>query len=381
MTVARVLAAALHRLGVVRQLQTLWRGDLQTSETRSAARVQKTADDGRALQRQVQTQAEAQRKHWAELKDARVTIEQLTRQLDALAGASKQLERRAHGLEQVIARNRIEAARLRGFQRVIESGTLAGHVTDAIAGAPLVEDPAPMLTIDRLFPDDVYDTFIAALPPADAFTVKDRTKSDYRVRRPAVAVSDLTEAVWSYLDGDLIPLTMVPAIAKRFAPFVSAHYRDLFGPELGAGVAELPLGPTDARLMLRRPGYHLDPHLDPKRVLLTMLMYFARPGDSEAHGTAFYRVDGRIVRDHATTYYPQRYGHRCELVRVAPFRPNTAVIFLNTAAHGADFPATASGNDERYALQFYVGPPVSALKALVSGLPDAQRRTWAELLD
>jgi len=187
--------------------------------------------------------------------------------------------------------------------------------------------------------------------------------------------------VWSYLDEDLIPGTIVPAVAQRFSAFVTGYYRDLFGAEVGADVAALPLESTYGRLMLRRRGYHLDPHLDPKRVLLTALLYFARPGDSEAHGTAFYRVDGHVERDHATTYYPQQAGHRCEFVRAVPFRRNTAIVFLNTAAHGADIPATESKDLERYAMQFYIGPPVDALKALLHRLPESQQRSWAQLLD
>lgn len=342
-----------------------------------SARAQKAVDAGRELQRQLQ---EVETTHGARLKDGRAMIEQLATQVTALTETCKRLERRSRGLEHAITRNRRDAGRLEDFRRAVSTGVLARHVADAIDAAPLIEDPAPMLIVERLFPDDMYSTLVAAIPPVEAFARKDRTKADYRTKRPEVPVPDLTEIVWTYVDGELIPATMVPAITRRFAPFVSLYYRDLFGEEIGARVAALPLEATDARLRLRTPGYHLDPHLDPKRVLLTMLLYFARPGDSEAHGTAFYRVDGRIVRDHATTYYPERYGHRCELARVVPFRPNTGVVFLNSTAHGADLPTTAPRDVERYALQFYVGPPVAALKDIVSRLPDMQRRTWVELL-
>jgi hypothetical protein len=40
--------------------------------------------------------------------------------------------------------------------------------------------------------------------------------------------------------------------------------------------------------MPRRPGYHLEPHRDPKRSLLTCLLYLARPGDSDAQGTQLF---------------------------------------------------------------------------------------------
>jgi hypothetical protein len=60
--------------------------------------------------------------------------------------------------------------------------------------------------------------------------------------------------------------------------------------------------------MLRRPGYHLDPHLDPKRVVFTCLIYFARPGDSEAYGTSFYRINGTPKIDRTSTFYPESQG-------------------------------------------------------------------------
>ena len=132
--------------------------------------------------------------------------------------------------------------------------------------------------------------------------------------------------------------------------------------------------------MLRRRGYHLDPHLDPKRVLLTALLYFARPGDSEAHGTAFYRVDGHVERDHATTYYPQQAGHRCEFVRAVPFRRNTAIVFLNTAAHGADIPATESKDLERYAMQFSGRYAHRVLKGIGHNVPQEAPEAFAQAI-
>jgi hypothetical protein len=118
--------------------------------------------------------------------------------------------------------------------------------------------------------------------------------------------------------------------------------------------------------MLRRPGYHLDPHLDPKRVVFTCLMYFARPGDSEAFGTTFYRMHGTPNIDRTNTFYPETQGIRCDPVKMVPFRPNSAVAFLNWGgAHGADIPKDAPKDTERYSYQFYVSPEPAALTALV----------------
>jgi hypothetical protein len=118
--------------------------------------------------------------------------------------------------------------------------------------------------------------------------------------------------------------------------------------------------------MLRRPGYHLDPHLDPKRVVFTCLLYFARPGDSEAFGTSFYRMSGTPNIDRTTTFYPETQGIACDLVKMVPFKPNSAVAFLNWGgAHGADIPNTAPADTERYSYQFYVSPERAALAAIV----------------
>ena len=353
-----------------------WRGTSR-SDRRAAARADTVSADARALQKKLKAEAGAQK---GRSRETAAAVEHLTGQLAELAEICRRLERRAHGLEQVIVRNRRDADRLSEFRRRVNDGSIARHVADAIAAAPLFDDPAPMLAIDGLFPDAVYDIFVAAIPPVDAFSVKDRHKADFRARKPQAIVPDLADAAWSFLDEDLIPRTIVPAIARRFAPFAERYYAELFGPDMGTRVAALPLEATDARLMLRRPGYHLDPHLDPKRVLMTGLVYFARPGDSDAHGTTFYRVSGPVTRDHASTYYPAAAGHQCELVRAVPFRRNSALVFLNSVAHGADIPATEPKDLERYALQFYVGPPVGALRELVRALPEPVQRTWAQLL-
>jgi hypothetical protein len=376
-----IITSALHRLGVVQQLRTLWRRDIEKAGLRAATRAEKSAAAQRAIEETHKAVAREQRMQAQQLGDTAATVRAVAAQVVELEEQYRRLHERAKALEEALGRNRQEGAQLEALRAAADNGTLAQHVAAAIAAAPLHDDPAPMLVVERLFPDDIFAALLAAIPPAEAFIVKDRTKADYRTRRPRTAVPDLAAATWSYLDEDLIPRTMVPAIAARFRRYIDKYYRELLGDEIGAAVATLPLEATDARLMLRRPGYHLDPHLDPKRVLLTGLLYFPRPGDSEEHGTSFYRVDGQVVRDHATTYYPVAAGHRCELVRSVPFRPNTAVVFFNTAAHGADLPATLPKGVERYALQFYVGPPVGGLRDMLRRLPESEQRAWQGLLE
>jgi hypothetical protein len=366
-----LVSALLHRLGVVRVLQALWRQDLQKADERITGRTHKL------IERACHDVAEAEGKRDREGREA---LEALRQELTQLAAHCEAIDRRTRAVEQMLLRNRQQTALLTRFRDAVASGEIAAHVECAIAAGTLCDDPAPLLTIDTLFPPAIYDIVLASIPPREAFTVRDRTKSDFRTRRPAAVVPELSEAVCEYVDRDLVPRTIVPALVRRFAPFVASYYDQLFGPIVGPAVARLPLEATAGRLMRRTPGYHLDPHLDPKRVLLTGLLYLARPGDPDTYGTTFYRVDGGLIRDHSSTYYPGQAGHVCELARVVPFRANSAAVFLNSAAHGADIPASAPRQTERFAYQVYIGPPVDALKAIIRTLPPDERQPWNGLV-
>lgn len=63
-----------------------------------------------------------------------------------------------------------------------------------------------------------------------------------------------------------------------------------------------------------------------------------------------------------------------------PFVGDAALIFLNAPgmAHGASIPRDAV-QAERYAYQFYIGPPKSELARLVLQLLPEQAATWAGL--
>jgi hypothetical protein len=131
--------------------------------------------------------------------------------------------------------------------------------------------------------------------------------------------------------------------------------------------------------MLRRPGYQLKPHRDPKRTMLTCLLYLARPGDDQAYGTELYRVDDERESSYTQTYYPEEEGCRCELVRTVPYRPNSMLVFLNgRGAHGARIPPDAPPALERFAYQFYVGPGGDELAALIAELPREKRDLWQD---
>jgi hypothetical protein len=144
-----------------------------------------------------------------------------------------------------------------------------------------------------------------------------------------------------------------------------------------AASLDLALHPSDGRIMLRRPGYVIAPHRDPKWGFVTGLVYLARDGNSETYGTNLYRV---AQDEEAPTDKPFYVNERkCELVKMVPYRANTMLAFLNSAgAHGASIPADAKpATLERYVYQFRLGPDTPTIKRLLAMMPAEQRALWS----
>jgi hypothetical protein len=163
-------------------------------------------------------------------------------------------------------------------------------------------------------------------------------------------------------------------LLERFRPHIARVYAERYDGSAQA-VSTLPHAATAGRLMLRRPGYHLEPHLDPRRVIVTCLIYFARPDDDPSFGTQLFSVQGLPGVSQSKTFYPREAGYECRLEKTIAFTPNTAVAFLNagSAAHGATIPDSAPADTRRYAYQFYVSPDPLALAAVTGETTDAHQ--------
>jgi hypothetical protein len=108
---------------------------------------------------------------------------------------------------------------------------------------------------------------------------------------------------------------------------------------------------------------------------VTTLLYLARPGEPEAYGTHLYRSDRPVAGAQERTYYPYSENEegRCERVATIPFRANTALMFANVGLRGAEIPASAPADLERYSIQFYIGPadPNAAVASPMSDIAGA----------
>jgi hypothetical protein len=223
---------------------------------------------------------------------------------------------------------------------------------------------------------DFYELVNAAIPPAELFPRAIRSS------RTSTSTSIFAGAPRSrsvsgvFSTRDIVAGILAPALHDRFRAAVVEHYAETAGGDFGTRAAAIPHRGFAGRLHLRRPGYHLKPHLDPKRVVITGLVYFARPGDSEAYGTQLFRVGKPFTASTMGKFYPEGRRSTRGAGAHGAFRPNTLLAFVNSkAAHGATLPADAPLR-ERYAYQFYVKPRDGDLKKLLLELPPESRTNW-----
>ena len=307
-----------------------------------------------------------------ELRRLAREVEQLQTTLQDTAVRAARGDRSAAQLRLVAELNAGQADRISALPELLNEAGIASHIRRAVAAAPMQPEPFPHIVIEQLLPPPVYELLLEAMPPLAFFTDHDPLKQDLHL--PITLAPALAMAVWNFMDGVIARQMIQPAVLEKFHDPLQHHFDNVFGPEFRQQANALPQLSSGGRLMMRRPGYYLAPHRDPKRSLMTCLMYLARPGEDEAHGTQLFGVTDDREAPFKQTYYPDL--QQCELARVVPFRPNSMLVFLNShGAHGATIPADAK-EVERCTYQFYVAPDNAALGALIRELPTERRVTW-----
>jgi hypothetical protein len=302
-------------------------------------------------------------------------VEQLEQALRQTAERAARADRQAAQVKSILMSKVAEQQAIDEVAGTLDEHRVAAHVGRAIATAPILSDPFEHVVVERLLPDDVYELLLHAIPPLPFFSDSDPVKQDLPM--PMECGSAYHMKIWGFVDAVLAQRIITPAVMARFHEPLQEYYDVIFGPGFREHANGLPPSTSGGRLMLRRPGYHLSPHRDPKRSILTCLLYLAKPGDDEAHGTRLYRVANDREAHYKQTYYPEREGHACALVKVVPFRPNSMLVFLNSkGAHGAGIPDSAPDTTERCSYQFYVAPDNRALAALLKSLPPDRRQMW-----
>jgi len=300
-------------------------------------------------------------------------VDEVTGKTRALEAIVEALRLRTEKLETIARLDwelQNEIARL---PQILDPARIEPHVRAAVAAATLVEDPFPHIVVERWLPTDVYRVIVRALPPALFFIEKEVSRQ--RLLVPFSLAPTYSRRVWAFVAEEIVDRILREALTARFASVIDAFVRDIAGD--AAAEQHLELHTSDGRIMLRRPGYVIPPHRDPKWGFVTGLVYLAREGDAEEYGTSLYRVRGDEEAPSDKPYYVEE--SRCELVKTVPFRANTLFAFLNsTGAHGAKIPADAQpATLERYVYQFRLGPNSQAIQQLLAAMPPERSERWA----
>ena len=247
------------------------------------------------------------------------------------------------------------------------------HAAAAIANVRLEMDPGAHIVIENLLPDEVADEIVRAVPSSLFFPRQNMKRQEIGV--PFFFAPEYSRRVWGFF-ADVLEDTILPAVVERFRPALDEFMRKNWparGSFAGSGVT---LGVSNSRIMLRRPGYRIRPHRDPRWAFLTALFYLQKRDDPHAYGTQFYRLRQEREPAHHSAFWID--DEEVELVKDVPARWNSAVIFLNsTGAHGACIPPDAPAGIERFIFQVQFGPDDATKQALVAELEGAGREAWA----
>lgn len=298
--------------------------------------------------------------------------------VDSLADRTRELttvvERLRIQTEQLMTIQRVDWDRrfdLTSLGRWLNADRIEAHVTRAFDATPLELDPYPHVVVNNWLPDDVYNGLIDAMPQS-IFFAHDR---DQHWAVPMGVAPLYSRHVWAFVANTIVGDILYRLINHKFQDAICRYIRSVVHPLPGG--LDLRLHPSDGRIMLRRPGYELMPHRDPKWGFVTGIVYLARQGDSEAHGTQIYRVTGDAEAPTSRVHYVD--PSKCELVKDVPFRANSILAFLNSqGAHGASIPKDAQpANLERYIYQFRLGPTGKIINNLLEVMSPDQAATWA----
>jgi len=374
---------------MLRQLATTWRLVRPRAAAEARHALSSVQGDQQRLGGEVdelrQSLKQLRASHKALVDDERTGFASLRQQLEAMTtDAASQLrmlrdqalrvERREAQLRAIMRRDiELEAAYDR-LSEIIADGWTAGHVQAAIARPTLCCKPCPLLVVDDVLPQRLYDALITGLPPVEQYNHVPLNRGHLLV--PFTLAPAYSRRIWHYMARDVVSGMIRPAVLARFhdvlQEFVAASFPDA-SPELRDSL-EFPT--SDGRILHRTRGYRIPPHRDPRWGFITCILYLARDGDDERWGTQFYDVDDDRPAEGAQPLWIDE--QRCRQVVDVTFRPNRLLVFLNsTGAHAASIPEDAMPvNLERYIYQFRIGPNAPSIAKLVETLPESGRGAW-----
>jgi len=221
--------------------------------------------------------------------------------------------------------------------------TITEHLVTRVAAAHRVDVPFVHFGVGELLPAPVYDRFLDAI---EAFSAWRWGASGYY---PDRAGASLEEIVGGTQLAPLADAFHSPHLLDAIVRTLGADPQRAFYRDQGFKLR------ISTRITRDRRRYALGPHRDHIIRFGSLLVFLARPGQSEELGTCLYRPKSPVAYlDHGI----HRDFAEFDRIKSIPFRPNSALGFANfgPAYHGVE-PVNVDGPRDVIQLTIYAEPP------------------------
>tara|TARA_B100001123_G_scaffold450161_1_gene618903 strand:+ start:6924 stop:8114 length:1191 start_codon:yes stop_codon:yes gene_type:complete len=319
---------------------------------------------------QLKTLASDQDKRLRQIERRLATSSESLKELAKLQKSSakffESLDRRVQLISRVRHYDQL-SGEIEGFEARYPISDVAAHVNRAVSGAHLLIDPCPHVVINDILPTEMYESISSELPPLEFWRRGQSGRDNWTVGEDNAPVR--AEAAWSFMNDVVASRVVMPALVEKFDQYWPSTKPGELGE--GSSTVKVDCKMYDGRLMLRRPGYSLEPHVDPRRSMLTVLMYMGTSSGSDEYGTKLFTSDRDLPAKYSGIYYPLREGAACTLAKSVPCRRNSMLVFASRfGIHGADIPSDVEPSTlKRYTYHFFVGIKKDK-KAASHGNPD-----------
>jgi len=192
---------------------------------------------------------------------------------------------------------------------------------------------------------------------------------------PSDLAPALSREVWSAFYRRAVVAALVPGVVARFREPLDRLVQVHWPAHTSLEEAGIELEILMSRILLRRPGYEIKPHRDPRWAFLTCLVYLPEPRAAQCFGTDLCAV--RQEPEHASHGALWMDDGDVEVVATVPGRPNAALVFVNgQGAHRASIPADAPPDTERYLYQLQLGPAPPVQRRLLAEMKSEDAARW-----
>jgi hypothetical protein len=216
-----------------------------------------------ALTPEIEVQAARARDIAASLKALRGDLRSIGRDVEALAARAGAVSRQMAQVRQLQQGRREASVALDALATLMDVHRVGAHVRAAVERAARVDHPVPHLTMERLWPADVYAGLITAIPDPVFFDGPADGVQTLRVPPRLAPVASI--AAWTFV-AEIVETVVVPAIAARAG--------DLAGEALDMG---------PGRLVRRPAGSSAAPPIKVPHRALLVIELGAYGGDGQAN--------------------------------------------------------------------------------------------------